>query len=848
MSQIQNLGNGIGWIYAALPNGSNTIVCVEKNTIQGVHNMRQIGTTTAPIVANRSAVGTIQITAVPSAGDIASVTINGVNQIGANVPVTVGQVNQTATDLAAAINAFTPTGYSFTAEAIADIVYVYSAPEDGALVNGLTITISVTNIGITTTTTPFSGGSNQDGVYDSNFGYQFYLDSSSFATPSTINLSTAEDVSEYFVTRGLQTGIFTQSLSVNSSAQLLNITRCSAFTNILTDTNSMNPTSDLTFINTSGFVQGDVVRLTQFDSSRVVTVVDVSNAQQFPANIYLTNADPFNCQDNKSIELRLQYDSVLGAIWIENSRSFVAGPNIVTRGEMIILVNNNQVKIGENYLVTNAGFPNYPGIDGVIITGISTNAVSTSGQALFYLPDYDNISGTNKCSGTWNELLSSVTAAQYYAWNGSMYESLTGVVGLDPSTDSINWALVPITDPTYVKEVHTVQYNLSSNDIVKREDKRGNSVTGTATIGFRFGDNDVTNNIVQGGLLDSNIVGQFNNNFIVNSTINGFGILNLNFNSNVIYGTLFSFSNLRNPIGTISIENNNFTNAQFTINNSNVNISYPTPTTFSGNYIQNGRFKLTISANSAPQNLFVENNTYIGAFNNAGSQFNLTSIGTGVPTTYVTNNFITSSRTISLTFQGLSSLIIFNYFTQNTISNVWANSVSFVLTEATILGCTFTNISNTTITNYFVTSKIITNEFITSGYSSYILDVFAINAISGTTLTLPNEVLAAGTVKLYGAGTYTIDKILVLGGEYPRQPIKIICDTGVIVTITPTLASSAVTGSILSDGGTVIINDITLSPSLILSDFYVVQANLKSDSAGTIAQPYWIKQYNTEIQ
>ena len=76
MSQIQNLGNGNGWIYAALPDGSNTIVCVEKNTRQGVHNMRQIGTTTAPIVANRSAVGTIQVTAVPVLGDITTITIN----------------------------------------------------------------------------------------------------------------------------------------------------------------------------------------------------------------------------------------------------------------------------------------------------------------------------------------------------------------------------------------------------------------------------------------------------------------------------------------------------------------------------------------------------------------------------------------------------------------------------------------------------------------------------------------------------------------------------------------------------------------------------------------------------
>jgi hypothetical protein len=840
MSFIQNLGNGRGYLYAALPDGSKTIAYIEPNTVMGVRNMRILGAGSAPVSASRSAIGTITITSVPSAGNITAVTINGVNQLGAAVAATIGDINQTATDVALAINAFSPSGFVFTAEAIDNIVYVYSSPQDGAAVNGLSITVAVSNIAITTTTTAFSGGSNQDGVYDTTFGFQFFLDPSPFATTSSISV-TAEDISNFIVVRGLQSGIFTQSLSVSSSTRLLNIVRCSAFTNILIDTFSGNAQTDLVFIDTNGFVQGDVVRLTQFDASRVVTVVDANVWGSTPANIYLTNADPFNCQDNKSIELRLQYDSVLGAIWIENSRSFVAGPNIVTRLEMITLVNNNQVKIGENYKVINAAVPNYAGIDGIIITGISPSAVSTSGQALFYLPDYNNDSGTGKFGGTWNALLSSVTALQYYAYNGSMYESLTGVVGLNPDTDSTNWALVPITDPTYIQEVHTVQYNLSSNDIVKREDKRGNTTTGTATIGFRFGDNNVTNNIVQSGNLDPNIVGQFNNNFIVNSTINSLGIRTFNFNSNIVYGTLFSFSNVRNNFGQVVIENNSFTNGQFTINNSNVNLIYDNITTIYGNTILNGRFKLTIGANSGAQ-IDIGNNNYIGAYGNIASQFNITLGGSSLQPVDVTNNFITSSEIIAINCSG--TIFPGNKFRQNTISNIWSQTVNFVINNASITGCTFTNITNTSITNYLFSNKEITNEFISSAYSSYVLDVFTVSQISGTTLTLPAEVLSAGVIKLYGAGSYTINKILVLGGEYPRQPIKIICDDGVGVVITPTLKTSAVTGSILSDGGTVTIDSYPLGPGIYLSDLYVIQANL----LGNTAQPYWIKQYNTEIQ
>jgi hypothetical protein len=848
MSQIQNLGNGIGWIYAALPNGSNTIVCVEKNTIQGVHNMRQIGTTTAPIVANRSAVGTIQITAVPSAGDITAVTINSVNQIGANVAVTVGQVDQTATDLAAAINTFTATGYPFTAEAIGDTIYVYSAPQDGALVNGFTITISVSNVAITTTTTAFSGGSNQDGVYDSNFGYEFYLDSSPSATSSTINLSTAED--------GLQSGIFTESLSVNASAQLLGITRCSAFTNILTDTNSMNPTSDLTYIDPNGFVQGDVVRLTQFDSSRVVTVYDVSNAQVFPANIYLTNADSFYCQDNKSIELRLQYDPVLGAIWIENSRSFVPGPNIVTRAEMLNLITNNQVKIGENYLVTNAA-PNYTGIDGIIITGIKTDAVSTSGQALFYLPDYNNQSLTGKFVGAWNVQLTSVTISKYYSWNGLMYESLTGAVGTAPDTDAINWSLVPLTDPVYQKEVHTVQYNLSLNNIVKREDKRGNSVTGANSCQtFCWGNDKVTDNIVQGG--DINIWnidvgdvswGKFQNNLVVNSDLSGSSSI---YRQNYFRNTINYVTIGASKQDLLQVDSNNLVSTllsftQFQKNTQAFNIY--------NNSIANIDFYYTSTApipSGCP--VFINNNTITGDSNSVvssvGSLKIYNSFGV-ISALNFSNNTLQTTTEIGIYY---NSSIGINVFKLNNIVGNWAGQLLFYLNQTG--GAIGNTISNTTDdTTLFTASPAIfslkrtmINEVINNIGSSYMYDVSTIVYLSGTTLTLPAPALKAGVIKLIGTGT--ISKILIPTGYYaPRFPIKFITDSS--ITFTPTLKATAVLGDIVSDGGNVTITSASVNGGAdTVSDTYVVQATyaLEPVNSSTIATGIWIKQYNTQIQ
>jgi hypothetical protein len=754
MSQIQNLGNGIGWIYAALPNGSNTIVCVEKNTIQGVHNMRQIGTTTAPIVANRSAVGTIQITAVPSAGDIASVTINSVNQIGASVAVVVGDVNQTATDLAIAINAFSPSGYVFTAEAIDDIVYVYSAPEDGALVNGLTITISVTNIGITTTTTPFSGGSNQDGVYDSNFGYQFYLDSSSFATPSTINLSTAEDVSEYFVTRGLQTGIFTESLSVSTSARLLNITRCSAFTNILTDTFSGNPQTDLAFIDTNGFVQGDVIRLSQQQAGRVVTLIDANVWGATPANIYLTDQTPFNCQDNKSIELRLQYDPTLGSIWVENGRSISQGYIAISRPDMITLINSNGVTIGQDYLIQGAGLQG-----GVLVQGIDEDAITQSGQLVSYVPDYQNLSGD--FAGVWSPRLPNVVVGKLYAWNGAMYEALTTTTGADPSSDP-NYNLIFDTDPRYVKEIDNVQYNITNNTFVKREDGRGNVVYGSTAIAFfKWGCDTCYGNIItEGSFPICNITGDFISN-ILSSITGNVQSLSQEMKGNTMNNVFVSL----NSAGSIILNYNNIQG----------DAAYPT--------------LFFINDSSLTSTSFVCNNNRIS--NNAGTYI------------YISSSEVFNSNTIT---GNTMSFITNGYFVS--FCNINMNyTLTFDLQSAMSAV-----IVNPSISTYEVTIDL---DVAVTGNK---LQLASLPTSAG------NNIRAAGIWKLYSTtGGITIDEIVRFNGTIDviadnPWPIKLMSTVGITNSIAPTAIASASLGNIVSDLGTVSLVGRTEG-----SDFYVIQ-------------------------
>lgn len=505
----QNIGNGTGMLYATDLAATKIISCT-RNDSEGVRNMRTLGAGSAPIAAERSAVATVTFTAVGGAGNITAVTIAGVNQIGGNVAAMVGDPTQTATEVAGAINAYTPgSGVDFVANSVGAVLYIYSTPSTGQATNGEVVTVSVSNVAITFTKTDFSGGSSETGNTDSSVGLRFYLDPKGNA-PRT-SFASAEEITKYIVVRGLQTGIVTKTLAVNAS-RLTGIDRSCAITQIFCDTESSAATDDLAFIETVDFVEGDVVRLTQYVSGRVVTVYDASTSA---GNIYLTNQLPFNCENNKSIELRLQFDSVLGLIWIENSRSVSTGYITLSRVEARALATTGAIIIGQTYNVYDVGD------DGIVLTGITANLYSFDGEYIAVLPDYQNASGDFE--SIWMALLPSVTINKLYAYNGVMYESVTGSVGSAPNTDVVNWLLVDKTDPRYVREIDFVQYDIDSNQVVRRTDKRSNLVVGASAISaFRWGDNTVAGNTIIGTtnnfLLNS--IGDFQNNYVDAAFIN----------------------------------------------------------------------------------------------------------------------------------------------------------------------------------------------------------------------------------------------------------------------------------------------------------------------------------------
>lgn len=540
MANSQYIGNGIGMLYVVDPTGT-TIVGTQPNTPKGVRDIRAIGSVCAPISAVRSAVGSITFTATP-AGNVTAVTIGGVNQIGANVAMVAGNPTLSAVAVAAAINAFTPaTGDDFTASSIGAVVYIFSTPSGGSAANGLSITVSVSTVSITSTTVDFSSGSNQTGDFDSVIGLRFYFDERGNA--SRTSFASATEITKYIVSRGLQVGIITKSLAVNGD-KLTGIDRSCAITNIYVDTQSSAATDELSFIETVDFVEGDVIRLSQFVAGRVVIVTD-NTVSLGAGNIYLTDQTPFNCEDNKSIELRLQFATGLGLIWVENGRSISGGAVQLSRVEMRQLIANGTVVQGQSYFITDVGQA------GIIVSGIDSNSITSRGDYVGYFPDYQNVSGDYQ--GVWSSILSSVTTGDVYSYGGNAYKSLTGAVGTAPDTDTTNWELQAITTNYYTKEILSVQYEIAANVITQGSDGRGNLVLGSSAFPlFKWGCDTCSNNTIVGGSVSVfNIDGDFKYNLFKNVIFSPSG-LNFAFVDNIVTNTLFVVS----PIDGVNFTSN----------------------------------------------------------------------------------------------------------------------------------------------------------------------------------------------------------------------------------------------------------------------------------------------------
>jgi hypothetical protein len=261
----------------------------------------------------------------------------------------------------------------------------------------------------------------------------------------------------------------------------------------------------------------------------------------------------------------------------------------VTYSSLSSLISTNAVQIGQNYLISNAIFL----IDAnetvpIMVKGIATNGVSLEGSGVFLNADYQQVGNYSGVSGfvanigVWTSALTPV-ANDVCMWRNYHYKNLTGTNGvLPPDSDFTNWIILAknVTNG-YIQEIDFILYDVSTNYIKYREDKRLNKVdnnpttygmTDEAFFSFQWGNNEVQNNIVSGestfGINNNLVIGNpsylpsiFQNEIIERSTVD------IATNSGEFQYNSFKISGLAITTNLGSIKNNNLINSTLTIAN-----------------------------------------------------------------------------------------------------------------------------------------------------------------------------------------------------------------------------------------------------------------------------------------
>jgi hypothetical protein len=322
MSAINELGNGSGYLYETLQDG--TLTCVRANTESGVRDMRTKSSVNAPIAANRSAVATITVTAVASTGAWTAVTVSGVNQIAGNISILTSNTTTEAERLAAAINAFTPaSGLDYVAEVNGNVISLIEPPSGGGASNGITPVVSANTGTATTTILPFEGGAPVGGVYDSQFGRLYLLNAAPDAPADDPSIAT--DITKYLTERGTQVGVPNLTLTLANNG--LTIDRYADRIQVKMLNEGAAGSDNLVAISTIGMVEGDLIQLCAANDSELTTIVSQPNAGGVSsnpnANIYLNGDANFVTTGitGSALTLRYTFDDSVGGIFTEVSRS-----------------------------------------------------------------------------------------------------------------------------------------------------------------------------------------------------------------------------------------------------------------------------------------------------------------------------------------------------------------------------------------------------------------------------------------------------------------------------------------------------------------------------------------------
>lgn len=205
----------------------------------------------------------------------------------------------------------------------------------------------------------------------------------------------------------------------------------------------------------------------------------------------------------------------------------ISGASIVslTNAQMLALITGSTVVEGQFYKITDNSFADL----GVVIQGVKNNSVSIQGAGLFLNPDfqgvgvYTGVVGFAGQLGLWSTNVQAVVAGNVVIWNNAHYVNLTGAWGTAPHSDAVNWSVLAKSDTTgYILETDFVRYDVFTNTIIYRADKRENEVDlfirglANSLLFFQWGRDLVTKNKLVGSsiMYCTNSVSEFSSNII----------------------------------------------------------------------------------------------------------------------------------------------------------------------------------------------------------------------------------------------------------------------------------------------------------------------------------------------
>lgn len=411
----------------------------------------------------------------------------------------------------------------------------------------------------------------------------------------------------------------------------------------------------------------------------------------------------------------------------------------LTNTQMLELISNGTVDAGTYYKITNP----INADEGVVVQGIVTNAnPSLQGSGIFLNADYQNVgdysgvSGFVSNLGIWSSIVQTVVVGNVVIWGNRHWRNLAGNWGsaLNTTTLDDSWVLLPKnTTNGYIREIDFIKYNVYTNLVIYRADKRLNEVEYQYPIidaisVFQWGRNVVQSNKVfsASSMQCTNSYCSFIGNHLTNES-GLFDVSNINSLGYEVKGnTLTSNSTLdiTNNVGSIAYNTLNKSSITITTNNSSL----------SNNFLSSESvINVTINAENITKNTL--NRGGITVNDNRG---------------VIIEN--------SLNSLGRIQIIGVNY--ANIMSNtIGALGYIYCTTNTTSANISFNSINFEIYPEYFTLDQ--TARVINTGYSNFYtqlgLDDTNVYDLGTQTLTIPHEQF--GLIELVNTNSYTISKI-----------------------------------------------------------------------------------------